>query len=120
MSSKIKDNLVFIQHIIENIKDIELFTQNVKKEQFFADKQKQNAVIHSIEIIGEATRNLPLEFTTKYPHVEWGKIIGMRNKLSHDYFGVDLEIVWNVIQKNIPELKQNIIKIKKELKKNEK
>ena len=55
------------------------------------------------------------EFTSKYPYVEWSKIIGMRNKLSHGYFGVDLEIVWEVVKRNIPELKQEIIKIKKDL-----
>ncbi|MBS3094099.1 DUF86 domain-containing protein [Candidatus Pacearchaeota archaeon] len=115
MSKTEKSPLIFVIHILENIEDIELFIKNAKKEDFFADKQKQNAIIHSIEIIGEATRNLPIEFTSKYPYVEWSKIIGMRNKLSHGYFGVDLEIVWEVVKRNIPELKQEIIKIKKDL-----
>jgi len=107
-----KDPLIFIEHILENINDVESFTKKVNKEKFFLDREKQKAVIHSIEIIGEATRNLPLEFTVKYPHVEWGKIIAMRNKLSHDYFGVDLDIVWKVIQKDLPSLKKNIQEIR--------
>ena len=90
-----KNQLVFISHILENINDIESFSKGISKEKFLGNKEKQKAIVHSIETIGEATRNLPLDFTSNYPHIEWAKIIGMRNKLIHNYFGVDWEIVWD-------------------------
>ena len=73
----------------------------------------QNAVIRSIEVIGEAVKNLPKDFKSKYAEIPWNKITGMRDKIIHHYFGVDLETVWKVVKENIPELKNNIKKILK-------
>ena len=67
-----------------------------------------------LEIIGEAVKNIPNDFRNKYPDVEWRKIAGMRDYLIHEYFGIDLKLTWRVVQKNIPELKRKIIKIKEE------
>lgn len=106
-----KDNIFFLRHIIDDIRDIENFMKNVSREKFDKNKEKQNAVIKSIENIGEATRNLPIDFTVKYPYVEWPKIIAMKNRLVHDYFGIDIETVWKVIKEDIPLLKTEIQKI---------
>ena len=109
-----KDALIFINHILDNIKNIELFMMNVSKEKFFENREKQSAVIREIEIIGEAVKNLPLSFRKKYNNVPWIKITGMRDKLMHHYFGVNLETVWKTIHEDIPYLKKEIYVIKKD------
>ncbi|MDP4039908.1 MAG: DUF86 domain-containing protein [Candidatus Pacearchaeota archaeon] len=106
-----KDSLIFLRHIIDSIKDIEEFTKGIAKSDFLKDKKLQNALIRSIEVIGEAVKNIPDNFRRRYPHIEWIKIAGMRDKLMHHYFGVNLETIWKVVEENIPELKMNIGKI---------
>ena len=109
MSNKIKkDPLVFIKHIRDSIDEIESFTENISKEKFAKEKLIQNAVIRSIEVIGEAVKNLPIGFRKKYPNIPWIKIAGMRDKIIHHYFGIDLETIWKVVNENIPELKKEI------------
>ena len=106
-----KDSLVFMEHILESIRDIENFLNGISKDKFLINKEKQNAVIKSLEIIGEAVKNLPVGFTIKYPYVDWARIAGMKNKLVHQYFGVDLEIVWKVLKDDLPQLKKDIKEI---------
>jgi len=103
-----KDPLIFVEHILESINNIEDFMKNVKKEMFLKDKEKQSAVIRQIEIIGEATKNLSDSFKRKYPQIPWQKISGTRDKLIHYYFGVDLNAVWDVIKEDVPTLKSKI------------
>ncbi|MCX6720190.1 MAG: DUF86 domain-containing protein, partial [Candidatus Staskawiczbacteria bacterium] len=74
----------------------------------------QNATMRMIEIIGEAVKKLPENFKAKYPDVPWKEIAGTRDKLIHEYFGVDLELTYKIVKENIPELKKNITKILKE------
>jgi len=109
-----RDILIFIKHIEENINDIEMLIRNLNKNSFFRNKEKQNAVVRSLEIIGEAVKNIPESFRKKYPSVEWKEIAGMRDKLVHHYFGVNLENVWKVVKEDIPVLKRKIKKILKE------
>ena len=78
------------------------------------DKLRKDAVIRNLEIIGEAAKNIPESFRIKYSIIEWKKIAGTRDKLSHGYFGVDLSTVWDVIKDDLPELKKNIEKILKD------
>ena len=96
-----KDPIIFIEHIIDSIKNIEQFMKNVKKEDFFKNKEKQSAVVRQIEIIGEAVKNLPEDFRNKHKDVPWKDIAGMRDKLMHHYFGVNLEIVWKTTKEDI-------------------
>jgi uncharacterized protein with HEPN domain len=112
-----KDPIIFIEHIIENINDIENFSKGIKKEDFLKNKEKQNAIIRSIEIIGEAVKNLHEKIKNTYPKVPWKGIAGTRDKIIHHYFGVDLELIWKVVKENLPDLKKEIVKIKKDLKK---
>ena len=109
-----KEPLIFLEHILKSIERIKKFTKNINKENIEKDELIQSAVIRQIEIIGEAVKNLPIEFIAKYPYIEWREIAGMRDQLTHHYFGVDLEIVWKTIKEDLPKLKENISKIIKE------
>ena len=105
---KEKDSLVFIRHIFDNIKDIEKFSRGLNEEDFKKDVLIQKAIIRSIEVIGEAAKNIPPSFKDKYPNISWKDMIGTRDKLIHHYFGVDLNAVWKVVKEDIPELKIQI------------
>ncbi len=112
-----KDSLIFVKHILENIEDIEKFSKNLSEKEFEKDVLKQKAIIRSIEVIGEATKNIPDSFKEKYPKISWKDIVGTRDKLIHHYFGVDLNSVWKVVKEDIPELKTQLLDIlKKEIK----
>jgi len=106
-----KEALVFIKHILESINRIESFIKGVSEESFMNNEEKQSAVVRQLEIIGEAVKNIPLSFRKKYHHTPWSKIAGMRDKLMHHYFGVNLKIVWKVVKDDIPGLKENIKEI---------
>ena len=106
-----KDDSVFLNHILDAINQIEEYTTGVIYEEFLEKRLIQDAVVRQLEIIGEATKNLSSNTTEKNPHVPWKEIAGMRDKLIHVYFGVDLEEVWNTITKDIPYLKMAVINI---------
>ncbi len=108
-----KDNTVFLKHILDAIKLLREYLKDKSYEDFKNNRMLQDAVIREIEIIGEATKNLSEEFRNKYPDIPWRQIAGMRDKLIHGYFGVDLDAVWDTATKDIPQLKikiQEIIK----------
>lgn len=109
-----KDCKVYFFHIFDSIVNIEKYVKNMDKKRFLANKLVQDAVIRNLEIIGEATKNIPQVIRGKYPHIEWKKIAGMRDILAHDYLGVDLERVWGVLKNRLPALKKEIAKIIKE------
>ncbi len=110
-----KEPLILIGHIIENIEDIELFTKNTDEKKFLKNKEKQNAVIRSLEIIGETVKNIPQDVKINYPKIPWREIAGTRDKISYHYFGVDLELIWRLVKKNLPNLKNQMLKIKTDL-----
>ena len=105
-----KDPKIFLAHILESIKEIENHVKKFSKDDFLRDIKTQDAVIRRMEIIGEASNNLPNEFKKKYP-LEWREIGGMRNKLIHEYFGVDVSLVWAVIKNDLPKFKKQIGKL---------
>jgi uncharacterized protein with HEPN domain len=107
---------VFLHHILESIESIERFTNKVAQNEFRLNDEKQSAVIRKIEIIGEAVKNIPTDFKKKYPTIPWEEAAGMRNKLIHEYFGVDLFLVWKTIKSDLPKLKTQIQKIIKQQK----
>jgi len=110
-----KEPTIFIKHILENIGDIESFSKELSKDKFMKSKLRQNAIIRCIEIIGEAVKNLSKGFTAKYPNIEWDKIAGARDKMVHHYFGVDLDLVWEIVKNDLPKLKKDINEILKDL-----
>lgn len=97
-----KDPLVYIQHIKICIEKIIAYTDGMDEAGFIKNTMVQDAVIRNFEIIGEAVKNIDVDFRRKYENVEWKKISGMRDKLIHDYIGVDNWAVWGVVQNIIP------------------
>ena len=106
-----KDPKIFFEHILENIGYIEEDTTGLQKETFFRDRRLQYLVIRSLEVIGEAITNIPEETRKKHPEISWRDIMDMRNKLIHEYFGIDEAVVWKTVKENIPVLKEQIKKI---------
>lgn len=98
---------------MDAISDIEKFTKSVSKEEFFQNKEKQYAVLRALEIIGEATKNLSKETKANCPEIDWKDIAGMRDKLIHAYFGVNLDLVWETVKESLPELKDKVSKLLK-------
>ena len=103
-----KKDKAYLKHILDAISDVKRFTKDVPKEKFYEDKEKQYAVLRALEIIGEATKSLSKELKVKNPEIPWKDIAGMRNKLIHEYFGVNLELVWETIKNKLPELEKQI------------
>lgn len=106
-----KKDKAYLQHVLDGISDIEEFIENVTKDDFFDNKEKQYAVLRALEIIGEATKNLSKELRARYPKIPWRDIAGMRDKLIYEYFGVKLELVWGTVRDRLPELKEQICEI---------
>ena len=98
----------YIQDILDSINDIKTFVREINFEQFKNDKKTINAVVRSIEIIGEAAKKIPEALKNKYPDIPWKKMTGMRDKLIHEYFGIDIEILWKTAKENISGLEKQI------------
>jgi len=96
--------LDYLEDISNAIMDIRSFVHDMSADAFIADKKTVNAVVRSLEVIGEATSKIPKDIRVRYPDVPWEEIIGMRNRLIHEYFGVDLDIVWQTIQDDLVPL----------------
>src|SRR3989338_2425453 len=110
-----KNELIFIEHINDSIKNVDNFVKGVSKDSFLKNIEKQHAVVRAIEVIGEAVKNISPAFRHKYHGIPWIKIAGMRDRLIHHYFGVNIERVWEVVKDDIPTLKKHIQKILEEM-----
>ncbi len=103
-----RDQKLYLYDIRDSIEAIFSYIADMDKDDFIQDRKTYSAVIREFEIIGEATKNLSEEIIEKYNEIEWRDIVDFRNILIHEYFGVDFDIVWNVIQQDLPRLRRTI------------
>lgn len=111
-----KDPSIFIGHILDSICDIENYTTDLNKSDFSKSKMAQDAIVRRIEIIGEAVKNLPNDFKAEHKGIPWKDVAGMRDILVHEYFGVNINVVWRTVKEDIPLLKKQILKLTKQQK----
>ncbi|RME23459.1 MAG: DUF86 domain-containing protein [Deltaproteobacteria bacterium] len=103
---------LLLSDIIESIEKIERYVSALSYDGFIADEKTIDAVVRNLEIIGEASNRLPESFQAQHPEIEWRRIVGLRNRIVHAYFGLDLEIIWEILQNELPVLKTKISAIK--------
>ena len=99
---------IFLLDILESIEKIEKYTEGYTDKKFLGNDAIQDAVIKRLEIIGEATKNIPLKIRKDYPNIPWKKMAGKRDILTHEYFGVIMKRIWDTTQKDLPKLKKQI------------
>lgn len=109
------DPLLSCHDILEAIDRIERYTGSITLDDFLGDTKTQDAVIRNLEIIGEAVKNLPADFREAHPGVEWRAVAGMRDKLIHHYFGVDMGIIWETTRTDLPRFRKQIEAILREI-----
>ena len=110
-----RDYRLYIDDLLEAITKIETYIKGASFDTFSKDSKTIDAVVRNFQIIGEAAKHIPEEVRTKYQHVPWKEMAGMRDKLTHEYFGVKLEVVWETLKKRLPEVKAQIIKVLEEM-----
>ena len=106
-----KDDSVYLRHILDAISKIEEYSQEVDYQSFTRNTLIQDGVIRQLEIIGEATKRLSPALRSKYASIPWKQIAGIRDKLIHDYFGVDIDAVWETLKQDLPALKKEVEEI---------
>ena len=106
-----KDDAVYIKHIIESIEKIERFILDLDFDEFREDDLVLSATVRELEVIGEASNKLSVEFKKAHTNIPWDNIINMRNRLIHEYFGVDEKIVWDTCKEDLPPLKNTLAKL---------
>jgi uncharacterized protein with HEPN domain len=105
-----KEPVEFLKHIRdESLYILSISSKGITKEEFLNDETLKRAVVRSLEIIGEATKKIPADFKIKWNNVKWKEMAGMRDRLIHDYMGVNYSIVWDVIINKIPELSEQVV-----------
>jgi uncharacterized protein with HEPN domain len=108
---------LLIEDVLDSIHKINQYISGLNDREFVGDNKTVDAVIRNFEIIGEASGRLPPDFKLKYSNVDWEKMRGFRNRIVHDYFGIDYEIVWNIIKDTLPTFENSIQIILEEIKK---
>jgi uncharacterized protein with HEPN domain len=108
---------LFLSDILDSMNSIEEYIEGTDYDDFIANKMMVDAVLRNLEILGEAAKNVPDHVRAKYPKIPWRRMIGLRNIVVHEYFGVDLENIWKIITTDIPEIKPEISRVLDECKK---
>lgn len=102
------DYKIYLKDILEAICKIEKYTEDLSFDDFFENELIQDGVVRNLEIMGEAVKNIPDIIKRRNPELEWKKIAGLRDILIHAYFGMDVDIVWDIVKNKIPEMKEKI------------
>lgn len=102
---------LYLQDIIQSISKIEKYTKDLSFEDFTKDWKTIDAVVRNLEIIGEAAKNIPKEVIEKHNQIPWHLMVSMRNKVLHEYFGVDVDILWQTIREDLQKLKKQIMEL---------
>jgi len=102
--SKERRDRDYISDIWDSIKKIALYIEDLTCDEFMEDSKTQDAVVRNLEVMGEATKNLSIRLRKKYPQIPWRNLAGLRDKLTHAYFRIDYDIVWNIIANELPRL----------------
>jgi uncharacterized protein with HEPN domain len=103
-----RDSRVYLEDILEATRKITSYTAHLSKAAFLDDEKTFDAVVRNLEVIGEAVKKLPEDLRAKHPTVEWKKMAGLRDILIHEYFGLDSEIVWDIVKNKVPTLNQAV------------
>ena len=103
-----RDSSLYLEDILESCGKIERFTEQLSFDQFLEDEKTYDAVVRNLEIIGEAAKNIPEDVRLRYPDIEWRKIAGLRDIIAHEYFGIDDDILWDIIQNKIRSLQSGV------------
>ena len=109
-----KGDVVFLEHILDSIEAIGQFSKNITKQDLVSNRLKRSAIVREIEIIGEAVKNISQNLKHKHKEIAWKEIAGTRDKMIHHYFGVDVNIIFDIIKKDLPKLKKQIQHILKQ------
>jgi uncharacterized protein with HEPN domain len=104
----LRDSKVYLEDILEATRKITAYTGGLSKASFLEDEKTIDAVVRNLEVIGEAVKHLPDELRAQHSAVEWKKIAGLRDILIHEYFGLDTEIVWDIVQSKVPVLDREV------------
>lgn len=110
-----RNSRAFIEEIVESISKIERYTEGLNFEKFQNNEMVIDAVLRNLEVIGEAARRIPDEVRNKHKDIPWKRMIGLRNIVIHEYFGVDLSIIWKIATENLPQTKSLISGLLKDL-----
>jgi len=101
-----RDHRLFLADMLEAIEKIERYTHGLSREDLWQDDLVADAVVRNLEVIGEAARHVPEALRAAHPEIDWRRVVGLRNVVVHEYFAIDLDVVWVVIKKHLPQLKR--------------
>jgi len=104
---------LYLKDILVAIKKINKYTASLTFERLKRDELLIDAIVRNLEIIGEASKNIPKGIREKHPDIEWKKVCGLRDILVHEYFGIDVQILWDIIKNKLPDLKKKITRVLK-------
>ena len=106
-----RDIVIFLQDIVESAEFVQSYIQGISEGEFYQSTEKQDAILHRIQIIGEAAKNIPDEHRQEWPHVPWRAIAGMRDIIVHEYFGITLSMIWKLAVEDVPVLRDQVKEI---------